>query len=64
MFWSDNMSENEVIYRLKEHLKAKKMQRGFNNSKDLYYCINYIMDFLYLNRKEAKQFYKEKIKGE
>ena len=55
MFWSDNMSENEVIYRLKEHLKAKKMQRGFNNSKDFYYCINYIMDFLNLKQKEAKK---------
>lgn len=55
------MGENEVIYRLKEHLKAKKKQRGCNNLKDLYYCINYIMDFLFLYRKQAKQFYKEYI---
>ena len=55
------MDKNEVIYRLKEHLKAMKMHRGFNNSKDLYYCINYIMDFLNLDRKQAKQFYKENI---
>ena len=55
------MGENEVIYRLRAHLMAKKKQRGFNNSKDRYYCINYIMDFLFINRKQAKQFYKTHI---
>ena len=55
------MDKNEVIYRLTEHLKAKKRQRGVNNKKDVYYCINYIMDFLNLDRKQAKKFYKENI---
>ena len=55
------MGENEVIYRLREHLKAKRNKRGCNNSKDRYYCINYIMDFLFINRKQAKQFYKNHI---
>lgn len=56
------MGENEVIYRLKEHLKAKRKQRGCNNSKDMYYCINYIMDFLFVDKKQAKQFYEQNIK--
>lgn len=56
------MDEREVIYRLKEHLEAKKKQRGFNNITDFYFCINYIMDFLFLDREQAEEFYKQNIK--
>ena len=57
------MGEKEVIYRLREHLKAKRKQRGFNNAKDRFYCINYIMDFLFIDIKQARQFYKKHIEG-
>jgi hypothetical protein len=53
------MDKNEVIKRLKEHLKAKEMQRGFLVKKDKFYCQNYIMDFLNLSVREARQFMKE-----
>ena len=55
------MDKKEVIARLKEHLIAMKNQRGFNNSKDKFYCIHYIMDFLSLDNKQAKEFYKQNL---
>lgn len=55
------MNEKEVIKRLKEHLVAMRNQRGCNNSKDKFYCIYYIMDFLFLNRKQADEFYEQNI---
>jgi hypothetical protein len=53
------MDKNEVIRRLKEHLKAKEMQRGFLVAKDKFYCQYYIMDFLNLSVREARRFIKD-----
>ena len=53
------MDKEEVIFRLTEHLKAKKWKQGELNARDLQYCIRYVMDFLFITRKEAKQFIAE-----
>ena len=55
------MGKEEVIKRLKEHLRAKEKQRGFLVGGDKYYCMHYIMDFLLLSKKQAKQFIKENL---
>ena len=48
------MSKQEVIYRLKQHLKRKKIDNGYLCCKDKNYCLHYVMDFLSLNRTQAK----------
>ena len=55
------MDKNEVIWRLKEHLRYREKENGELNLKDWYFCITYIMDFLLLTKAEAKQFIKENI---
>lgn len=55
------MDRNEVIKRLQEHLKMKKCQNGYLCAKDKNYCLHYVMDFLMLNRTQAKEFLRENI---
>jgi hypothetical protein len=55
------MSADEVIKRLTEHLKAKEQQRGSLCRKDKFYCQYYIMDFLNLSVREARQFIKDNL---
>ena len=55
------MDKNEVIYRLKQHLKAREQENGELNKKDLYFCVNYVMDFLLISKRDAKKFLKEHI---
>lgn len=50
------MDKKEIIIRLKGHLKARKQQNGELNKRDLDYCTAYVMDFLLIPRKQAKQF--------
>ena len=50
------MDKDEVTFRLTEHLKAKQRQNGELNNRDKQYCIRYVMDFLLVTRKDAKQF--------
>ena len=55
------MNEYEVIARLKEHLKAKRMDKGFVTTKDMLWCRTYIQDFLRYNRNKAAWFLEEKV---
>jgi hypothetical protein len=55
------VNEFEVIKRLKEHLKAKRIDKGFVTVKDLYWCITYIQDFLRYNKNKAAWFLEEKV---
>lgn len=55
------MSEFEVIQRLRWHIKAIEMQKGFISNRDIYYCESYIMDFLLINRERARQFLNDRI---
>lgn len=55
------MGAKEVIWRLKEHLKAQEKMRGRLCKVDKNFGITYVMDFLLLPRDKAKQFLKENI---
>lgn len=50
------MDKGEIIRRLKGHLRAKKQQNGRLTRKDLWFCENYVMDFLLISKRQAKQF--------
>ena len=50
------MNEAEVIYRLKQHLKRRRVDNGYLCRTDKAYCLNYVMDFLNLNKTQAKEF--------
>lgn len=53
------MDEAEVIYRLREHLRARKMKNGKLCRNDKFYCTYYVEDFLFLNKKKAIEFIKK-----
>ena len=55
------MDKNEVIKRLKEHLLYCIKHHGSVKSTDKEYCIRYIKDFLFFDRKQAKEFYEQNI---
>ena len=55
------MSKQEIIERLKEHLKAKVHKNGKLTKRDKFYCIYYVEDFMVCKRKEAIKFLKENI---
>lgn len=55
------MSEYEVVVRLKDHLLYCIRDHGTIKSTDKQYCIRYIMDFLFVCRTQAKQFYEQNI---
>jgi hypothetical protein len=55
------MDKHEVVKRLKEHLRARKQQNGELKKGDLLYCITYVMDFLLIEKEQAKQFVAENI---
>lgn len=55
------MDKKEVIARLKEHLLYCIRHHGIVNNKDKEYCIRYIKDFLLIDRKQAKEFYKQNL---
>lgn len=55
------MGKNEVIRRLKDHLSYCIRHHGVVKSTDEEYCIRYIKDFLFIDRKEAKEFYEQHL---
>lgn len=56
------MGQEDVIKRLKEHLKARINQSGRLFKYDKTYSIRYVMDFMpYLSKAQAIQILKENI---
>ena len=55
------MDKDEIIKRLKEHLKAREKMNGELNIRDKYYCIHYVEDFMECRRTEAIKFLEENI---
>ena len=65
LFWSKQegiqLNEREVIRRLTEHLKYKKITNGYLCAKDKNFSITYVEDFLCLTRSQAREFLKENV---
>ena len=55
------MSEQEIVSRLKGHLQHSINDHGRINKYDKGYCIQYIMDFAGMKKKDAEKFYREKV---
>lgn len=55
------MDKDEVIRRLKEHLKAREQENGSLNNRDKHFSIHYVEDFLEMTKKEAINFLKKHI---
>jgi hypothetical protein len=55
------MDKAEVIHRLKDHLKGRLDKTNKITKVDKNYCINYIMDFLFLDRKSAKKILENEV---
>lgn len=55
------MDKDEVIRRLKEHLRAKEIQNGTLNLRDKHYCIHYVEDFLGYKKNKAIKFLEDNI---
>lgn len=55
------MTKEEIINRLKGHLRAMKQRRGKLQKGDLLYCITYVMDFMLVEKEQAKQFVAENV---
>ena len=55
------MDKKEVIKRLKEHLQYKTRRNPKITKFDKYYCLNYIMDFLFCDRETAKEIYTNEV---
>ena len=55
------MDKDEIIKRLKEHLKARENMNGELTIRDKYYCIHYVEDFLEYRRKQAEKFLEENL---
>ena len=53
------MEKEEVIRRLREHLKAKKLKSGKLCKYDKNFSINYVMDCLLLTKEQALKFLKK-----
>lgn len=55
------MEKEEVIRRLREHLKSKKLKSGKLCKYDKNFSIKYVMDCLLLTREQALEFLKKHI---
>lgn len=55
------MEKEEVIKRLKDHLKAKENQHGRLTHRDRAFCISYVSDFLEMSNPQAIRFLKKHI---
>ena len=55
------MDKNELVKRLKEHLKNKIAPNGKISKDNKCYCLNYIMDFLFCDRKTATYILEHEI---
>ncbi len=57
------LGKGEVVKRLKEHLQYCIKRHGKVKSTHKEYCIQYIMDFLFVGRVEAKKIYDCEVIG-
>ena len=55
------MSEQEITSRLKEHLQHCINEHGRISKYDKGYCIQYIMDFTGMKKKDAERFYRDEV---
>lgn len=55
------MDKEEVIFRLKEHIKGRLLKTNKITVMDRNYCINYIIDFLFCDRKKAKKIFENEV---
>lgn len=53
------MDKDEVIRRLKEHLRAKENRNGRLTHRDRAFCISYVRDFLRMSTAQAIRFLKQ-----
>ena len=55
------MDKSEVVARLKEHIRVNRDENNKLTWGTRGYCINYIMDFLFCDRKTAKKIFENEI---
>ena len=56
------MSKQEIIKRLREHLKGQLRKQGHLDKRDFGFCVKYIMDFMpWISKKEAADIYRKEI---
>lgn len=55
------MEKDEVIRRLKDHLKAKENENGRLTHRDRAFCIRYVRDFLEMTTSQALHFLEQHI---
>lgn len=55
------MDKDEVIRRLKDHLRAREYKNGKLNYKDRAFSISYVKDFLEMSTAQAIHFLEQHI---
>ena len=55
------MDKAEVVRRLKEHLADKYDENNKLAWGHKWYCINYIMDFLFCDKSTAKKIFEDEV---
>ena len=55
------MDKDEVIRRLKDHLRAKENENGRLSYRDRAFCISYVKDFLEMSTGQAVRFLQQHI---